>query len=266
MRFEPFSFISQKSFSQFAKRFFHFPKQSPSTIAFVSKDNVMKQKNIVIIGGNSGIGKAIAKLAEEKGATLFLYSRSGEGTNLLDISEDFDQMPNLPDTIDGLVYCPGTINLKPFHRISIADFQAEMNINFYGAVRVLQACMKNLKKADYASVVMFSTVAVQTGLGFHAGIASAKGAIEGLTRSLAAEWAPSHIRVNAIAPSLTDTPLAQQLISTEEKKAASDKRHPLGRIGTPEDIAAAAIYLLGEESSWMTGQILHVDGGMSALK
>lgn len=258
--------FAQKSFHQFAKRFFHFLKQSPSTIAFVLKDNVMKQKNIVIIGGNSGIGKAIATLAEEKGATLFLYSKSGEGTNPLDISEDFDQMPNLPDTIDGLVYCPGTINLKPFHRISIADFQAEMNINFYGAVRVLQACMKNLKKADHASVVMFSTVAVQTGLGFHAGIASAKGAIEGLTRSLAAEWAPSHIRVNAIAPSLTDTPLAQQLISTEEKKAASDKRHPLGRIGTPEDIAAAAIYLLGEESSWMTGQILHVDGGMSALK
>jgi NAD(P)-dependent dehydrogenase (short-subunit alcohol dehydrogenase family) len=165
-----------------------------------------------------------------------------------------------------LVYCPGTINLKPFHRIAISDFQNEMDINFFGAVRVLQACLKGLKKSDSASVVLFSTVAVQTGMGFHAGIASAKGAVEGLTRSLAAEWAPSKIRVNSIAPSLTDTPLASNLLSTPEKKEASDKRHPLGRIGSPEDLANAAFYLLSENSSWMTGQILHLDGGMSSLK
>jgi NAD(P)-dependent dehydrogenase (short-subunit alcohol dehydrogenase family) len=156
--------------------------------------------------------------------------------------------------------------LKPFHRISISDFQKEMDINFFGAVRVLQACLKGLKKSDTASVVLFSTVAVQTGMGFHAGIASAKGAVEGLSRSLAAEWAPSKIRVNTIAPSLTDTPLASSLLSTPDKKESSDKRHPLGRVGTPEDIAKAASYLLSEDSSWMTGQILHLDGGMSSLK
>ena len=226
----------------------------------------MKDKNIVIIGGNSGIGKAIAADLSSKGTNLFLYSKSGDGTTALDISSDFDVIPNLPEVIDGLVYCPGTINLKPFHRISISDFQKEMDINFFGAVRVLQACLKGLKKSDSASVVLFSTVAVQTGMGFHAGIASAKGAIEGLSRSLAAEWAPNKIRVNTIAPSLTDTPLASNLLSTPEKKESSDKRHPLGRVGTSEDIAKAASYLLSEDSSWMTGQILPLDGGMSSLK
>lgn len=226
----------------------------------------MKDKNIVIIGGNSGIGKALASELKELGANLFLYSKSGDGTTALDVSVDFETIPELPEIIDGLVYCPGTINLKPFHRISLADFQKEMEINFFGAVRVLQACLKGLKKSDAASVVLFSTVAVQTGMGFHAGIASAKGAIEGLSRSLAAEWAPNKIRVNTIAPSLTDTPLASSLLSTPEKKESSDKRHPLGRVGTSEDIAKAASYLLSGDSSWMTGQILHLDGGMSSLK
>ncbi|SDD09379.1 NAD(P)-dependent dehydrogenase, short-chain alcohol dehydrogenase family [Algoriphagus faecimaris] len=226
----------------------------------------MQEKNIVIIGGNSGIGKAVVEQLEAQGARLFLYSKSGDGTTELDTASDFDEIPNLPDTIDGLVYLPGTINLKPFHRISIADFQQELDINFLGAVRVLQACMKALKKSTSPSVVLYSTVAVQTGMGFHAGIAAAKGAIEGLTRSLAAEWAPAKIRVNAIAPSLTDTPLASTLLSTEDKKEASNKRHPLGRIGSPEDIANATVFLLSESSSWMTGQIIHLDGGMSNLK
>ncbi|MEX0883187.1 MAG: SDR family oxidoreductase, partial [Cyclobacteriaceae bacterium] len=131
---------------------------------------------------------------------------------------------------------------------------------------VLQAAQKGLKKSSGSSVVLFSTVAVQTGMGFHSSIASAKGAVEGLCRSLAAEWASFDIRVNAIAPSLTDTPLADPLLSNEEKKLAASKRHPLGRYGTVEDIAEAAYYLLSDKSSWMTGQVLKVDGGMSTLK
>jgi NAD(P)-dependent dehydrogenase (short-subunit alcohol dehydrogenase family) len=226
----------------------------------------MVGKNVVIIGGNSGIGKATAEMLRATGANLFLYSKSGSGTIALDTTVDFGEMPNLPEVIDGVVYAPGTINLKPFHRISIEDFKNEMDVNFFGAVRVLQACLKGLKKSSSPSVVLFSTVAVQTGMGFHAGIASAKGAIEGLTRSLAAEWAPSKIRVNAIAPSLTETPLASALLSTPEKKEASDKRHPLGRVGSASDIASTAVFLLSPQSSWMTGQILHVDGGMSNLK
>lgn len=226
----------------------------------------MKDKNIVIVGGNSGIGKATATLLRDAGANLFLYSKSGNGTQELDTSEDFSEIPGLPEVIDGVVYCPGTINLKPFHRISVADFQKEMDINFFGAVRVLQACLKGLKKSSNPAVVLYSTVAVQTGMGFHAGIASAKGAIEGLTRSLASEWAPNKIRVNAIAPSLTETSLASGLLSTPERKEASDKRHPLGRVGSAADIADSTVFLLSTKSSWMTGQIIHIDGGMSNLK
>jgi NAD(P)-dependent dehydrogenase (short-subunit alcohol dehydrogenase family) len=230
------------------------------------KKGSMRNKNIVLVGGNSGIGLATARLLKEAEANVFLFSKSGEGTTALDITEDFEELPGLPEVVDGLVYCPGTINLKPFHRISISDFKEEMEVNFIGAVRVLQSCLKTLKKSEVPSVVLYSTVAVQTGMGFHAGIASAKGAVEGLVRSLAAEWAPSKIRVNAIAPSLTDTPLAASLLATPDKKESSAKRHPLGRVGTPEDIAKASLYLLSEDSSWMTGQIIHVDGGLSVLK
>lgn len=226
----------------------------------------MKDKNFVVIGGNSGIGKVVATRLESLGANVFSYSRSQEGDNRLDISEDFDAIKNLPEVIDGLVYCPGTINLKPFHRFSIADFQNDYNINVLGAVRVLQACMKGLKKSNSASVVLFSTVAVGVGLGFHSSISSSKGAVEGLAKSLAAEWAPNKIRVNVIAPSLTDTPLANQLLSSDDKKEASNKRHPLGRYGEPEDIASAALYLLSGDASWMTGQVLHLDGGMSSVR
>jgi NAD(P)-dependent dehydrogenase (short-subunit alcohol dehydrogenase family) len=243
-------------------------KQIAHGSIYLSKETCtqMRGKNIVLVGGNSGIGKALATQLQENGATIFSYSRTGEGTAAIDFSTDFEELPGLPEIIDGVVYCPGTINLKPFHRISIADFKQEMEVNFYGAIRLLQACLKGLKKSSSPSVVLYSTVAVQTGMGFHAGIASAKGAVEGLTRSLAAEWAPNKIRVNAIAPSLTETPLASALLSTPEKKEASDKRHPLGRVGKAEDIAEATVFLLSEKSSWMTGQILHLDGGMSHLK
>lgn len=233
---------------------------------YKSMSQVMKNKNFVIVGGNSGIGKSVAENLRNEGATLYLYSKSGEGTHSLDVTQEPFEMEGLPEVIDGVVYCPGTIQLKPFHRIGLDAFKEEMEINFFGAVRVLQACLKGLKKSESASVVLFSTVAVQMGMGFHSGIASAKGAVEGLTRSLAAEWAPQKIRVNAIAPSLTDTPLATQLLASPEKREASDKRHPLGRVGTPEDIAAASRYLLSDESSWMTGQILHLDGGMSVIR
>lgn len=226
----------------------------------------MNKKNIVIIGGNSGIGKSIIEKLELLEANIFSYHRTGEGKDRLDVTDKFENIEGLPEVIDGLVYCPGTISLKPFHRFSIEDFQKDYEVNVLGAVKVLQACLKGLKKSESASVVLFSTVAVKMGLGFHSSISSAKGAVEGLAKSLAAEWAPNKIRVNVIAPSLTDTPLASALLGNDDKKEASNKRHPLGRYGQPEDIASAAVFLLSADAGWMTGQVLHIDGGMSSVK
>jgi NAD(P)-dependent dehydrogenase (short-subunit alcohol dehydrogenase family) len=163
------------------------------------------------------------------------------------------------------VYCPGSVVLKPFARIKAEDFAADYQLQVIGAVKILQTCMPKMKNAGNASVVLFSTVAVQTGFNFHSLVASSKGAVEGLTRALAAELAP-RIRINCIAPSITDTPLASALLSSQEKREANAQRHPLKKIGRPEDLANLAAFLLSEKSSWITGQILHADGGMSSLK
>jgi 3-oxoacyl-[acyl-carrier protein] reductase len=232
-------------------------------------------KNILVIGASSGIGAQVAAQLIEQGANVYAASRTAptnanivyfafDAANLDSLATDFAA---LPEVLHGVVYAPGTINLKPFHRLPIADFQKDFQINVLGAVAILQAVLPRLKKAEgEASVVLYSTVAVQTGMGFHASVAASKGAIEGLTRSLAAEWAANKIRVNAIAPSLTDTPLAKNLLSTPEKQEASNKRHPIGRTGTATDIANATTFLLSTKSSWMTGQILGVDGGMGAIR
>jgi NAD(P)-dependent dehydrogenase (short-subunit alcohol dehydrogenase family) len=232
----------------------------------------MQGKTILVFGASSGIGYELAKRLSAAGATVLSASRHApEGLDVQHLDWDAAQ-PNpdfgkqLPEVLHGLVYAPGTINLKPFNRVTNAELQAELQVNAFGAVAALQAAHLALKKAEGASVVLFSTVAVQTGMPYHAIVAMAKGAVEGLTRSLAAEWATNRIRVNAIAPSLTDTPLAQPLLSTPEKQDASNKRHPLGRYGTPADIATAAQFLLSDESTWMTGQVLGVDGGMGRLK
>jgi len=178
---------------------------------------------------------------------------------------DLDEL-QLPKRLQGLVYCPGSIRLRPFHRLTQDDFEADWQINVMGAVKSIQACLPALKKAGPpASIILFSTVAVATGMPFHASIASAKGAVEGLVRSLAAEFAPK-IRVNAIAPSLTDTRLANSLLSDEGKRKAAADRHPLKRVGRTADSAAAALFLLDGGASWITGQVLAVDGGMGAVR
>jgi 3-oxoacyl-[acyl-carrier protein] reductase len=234
----------------------------------------MEKKTYVIVGGSSGIGLEMTRRLSAESHRVVVASRTADKLEglvgvshiPLDITAASLSADALPPKLDGMVYCPGSIRLRPFRALKPDDFLADYQINLLGAVRSLQACLPALKKADDgASVVFFSTVAVKTGMPFHASIASAKGAVEGLTRSLAAELAPN-IRVNAVAPSLTDTPLAAPLLGSDEKRRAADDRHPLKRVGQPGDIAAAALYLLGEAGAWVTGQILHVDGGMGALR
>jgi NAD(P)-dependent dehydrogenase (short-subunit alcohol dehydrogenase family) len=228
--------------------------------------------NILVIGASSGIGSALAKQLIASGDQVVgTFNKTTQSTsgfaafqqlNVLDESLD---LSFVPDILDGLVYCPGAVNLKPFARIKPEDFISDYQLQLVGAVKVIQACLPKLKNAVSPSIVLFSTVAVQTGFNFHSLVASSKGAVEGLTKALAAEFAPK-IRVNCIAPSITDTPLAGTLLNTEEKKEANAQRHPLKKIGKPEDLANLAEFLLSEKSSWITGQILHADGGMSSVK
>ena len=234
----------------------------------------MEPNTIVVVGGSSGIGKAILKRLSQNGTDVISFSRTanlpeappGVAHHAFDaVAEPFPS-ETLPNHLGGLIYCPGSIRLRPFARLSADEFLEDYHLNFLGAVKVIQGCLPALKKSKSgAAIVLFSTVAVQTGMPFHASVAGAKGAIEGLTRSLAAELAP-RIRVNALAPSLTDTPLAGNLLSDENKRKASADRHPLKRIGSPEDIAAAAAFLLDPGNSWITGQIIPVDGGMGSIR
>lgn len=220
-------------------------------------------KSYLIIGGTSGIGLSLSQLLKAKGSHVITASRNGDIS--FDVLKDTLEASALPSVLDGVVYCPGSINMKPFHRLSEQDFLHDFSINTLGAIKTIQSVLPALKNSTQASIVLFSTVAVNQGMPFHASVATSKGAIEGLTKALAAEFAPK-IRVNCIAPSLTDTPLASKLLSSEEKKIAAAERHPLKQIGSPEDIAQMASFLLSDESKWISGQIIGVDGGMSSLR
>ncbi len=227
-------------------------------------------KNILIIGGSTGISAATAQLCIEKGNSIYTACRTRpeiEGIHHIpyDVLDPEAQLVGLPEQLDGFVYAPGSINLRPFRALKPEAFAADFEINTMGMIRSLQAVLPKLLNSPQASIVVYSTVAVQQGMPFHASVAVAKGALEGLTRSLAAEYAPK-IRVNAIAPSLTNTPLAGKLLSSEEKLEKMNERHPLKRVGTPQDFAECTYFLLSEQSSWMTGQVLGLDGGMGALK
>ena len=232
---------------------------------------MIKNKNILIIGGSSGIGLALADLLSSSN-NIYIASRSSDnlaGLNAHHItfdatSESLDTSL-LPEKLDGFVYCPGSINLRPFKGLSVEAFEKDFQINVTGAINSLKNVLGNLSASGNASIVFFSTVAVQTGMPFHSSVAASKGAIEGLTRSLAAEFAPK-IRVNAIAPSLVNTPLASKFLNNDTKLEKANERHPLGRIGSAKEIAQAAAFLLGEESSWMTGRVLQLDGGIGNLK
>jgi NAD(P)-dependent dehydrogenase (short-subunit alcohol dehydrogenase family) len=178
------------------------------------------------------------------------------------VSQDELDFSKLPETLDGFVYCPGSINLKPIKMLGLEAFREDMEINFFNLVKVVKQVLP--KMAEGSSMVFFSTVAVSVGMPFHTSVAAAKGAIEGFAKALAAEYTPK-VRINVIAPSLVDTPLASRLLNNDRKKEMMAERHPLKRVGTAADIANMAVFLLKEDSGWMTGQVLGVDGGMSSL-
>jgi len=219
-------------------------------------------KHFLLVGASSAIAQSTKSTLLANGYQVTQLSRN-ESFSDHEITDYVSALPSIDSRFDGLVYFPGSINLKPFRSLKLEDFQSDFNIHVLGAVNVLKTYQSNLNEG--ASVVLISSVAATTGMPFHASVASVKSAVEGLGRSLAAEWAPK-IRVNVVAPSLTVTPMAEKLTNSPEKIEAGAQRHPLKRLGNPSDLSNAISFLLGEESSWITGQVLAVDGGMGSLK
>lgn len=228
-------------------------------------------KNYLVIGGSSGIGKEISELLSKENI-VFSTSRnelneSNENIRHIkyDVLEDELDPELLPEQIDGFVYCPGTINLRPFRSLKLETFRNDLELNLIGAIKTLQIILTRLQQSPSSSIIFYSTVAVKTGMPFHSSVSSSKSALEGLTKSLAAEFAPK-IRVNCIAPSIVNTPLANKFLNTEDKIEKAAARHPLNKIGTAKEIAQLTQYLLDEKSKWVTGQVINIDGGISSVK
>ncbi|MEC8832984.1 MAG: SDR family oxidoreductase [Bacteroidota bacterium] len=226
------------------------------------------KKNILLIGGSYGIGLELAKKLS-KDNQVFVASRSNENLSGLEVTQiPFDALTEdisekaIPEKLDGFVYCPGSINLKPFKTMGVETIKNDMEINFIGLAKTVKSIINKMNEGS--SMVFFSTVAVGTGMPFHTSVSAAKGAIEGFARALAAEYAPK-VRVNVIAPSLVDTPLSERLLSNDKKKEMMSARHPMKRVGNTTDIANMASFLLDSNNSWITGQVIGVDGGMSSL-
>jgi NAD(P)-dependent dehydrogenase (short-subunit alcohol dehydrogenase family) len=231
----------------------------------------MNNAPFLIVGASKGIGRSIAEQLIDQGRSVITVARSGEPLVgvLRHIHADVvtDGLPNaeLPEALAGMVYAPGSIDLRPLRSLKPEDLRTAFEVNVVGAFRCAQATAERLKRVPGSSMLFFSTVAVAQGMPFHVSVAAAKGGVEGLVRSLAAELAPN-VRVNAIAPSLTDTSLAERLLNSPEKAKAAADRHPLKRIGNVGELAAMGVFLLSEEAEWITGQVIGVDGGLSRLR
>lgn len=225
----------------------------------------------LIVGSSSMIAQNLIEQLKQAGSEIITISRSDtkvEGVKrhyVADVTKFDQELPSIEEPISGFIYFPGTMSLKPFQNLKTENFEYDIHINFTSMVRCLEKYLKNLQSADHASIVLISTVAVQLGLPYHTSISAAKGAIEGFARALGAELAPK-VRVNVIAPSIVETPLAKPILDRPNQRENSSKRHPLQKIGQPADIAKMAKFLLSNDSDWITGQIFHVDGGISSLR
>lgn len=226
-------------------------------------------KNILIVGGSKGIGNAILKEQLEANNNVVNISRTTPDISHPNLEHhNLDVMENeLPETndLDALIYCPGSINLKPISRLSMDDFQNDFNINVLGAVKTIQKYLPNLKNGNTPSILLFSTVAAKLGMPFHASIATAKAGIEGLTKSLGAELAPN-IRVNAIAPTVTDTSLAEKLLRNDKMKENITERHPLKKYLNPKEVASMADFLMSDKAASISGQVFEMDCGIVSFK
>ena len=233
-----------------------------------NKVKLFNMKTIAIIGGSSGIGKSLVNIEKDRNKVVMIQ-RNASGIISDNVTEYLVDVLNeeLPDleSLDTLVYCPGSINLKPFSRLTEEDFKNDHEINVLGAIRVLQKYLPLLKKGTSPSVLLFSTVAVKMGMPFHASISAAKGAVEGLMKSLAAEYAPK-IRFNAIAPTLTNTRLAEKILRNDKLKDLSADRHPLKRYLEPDEVAEMASFIISDKGSALSGQIIEMDCGIVNLK
>ena len=228
------------------------------------------QKNILVIGGNSLIGQEVIKLSNSEGDNVIATSRSTIDLPLknfiqLDPNEDLSGLDALPDSIDALLYCPGSISLKSIQRMDISDIREDFRINVEGAFNIIKKVLPNLKKDNGASVVFISSVAANSGMTFHSSIATSKAALEGFARSLASELAP-RVAINCVAPSLTNTPMAEHLLDNEKKLQSSQERHPLNSIGDPVKVAKVIYNLFSAKEDWITGQTMSIDGGLSSLR
>lgn len=228
-------------------------------------------KEILILGASSGIGLSLTNRLLDSGHRVFAtyckkkiqISHPNLITSFFDTQNSNSFEFDLPEKLDGFVYCPGTINLKPFRSLKQDDFKLDFDVNVLGFIKSLQLLLKPLKKSNLSSVIGFSSVCAQSGFNFHASTATSKAALEGLFTSLAKEYAPK-ILFNIIAPSIIKSPLSEHLLNTEDKIERIATTHPIPRIGQPNDIGSLAYHIL-IESSWMTGQIIKVDGGKSKL-
>tara|TARA_R110000751_G_scaffold92387_3_gene180844 strand:- start:435 stop:1118 length:684 start_codon:yes stop_codon:yes gene_type:complete len=225
-------------------------------------------KTIVIVGGSKGIGKAIVGNLVDSHKVINLSRTPPEYThgNLTHYNVDIlkDDLPEIT-ALDDIVYCPGSINLKPISRLSLEDFREDFEINVIGAVKAIQKYLEVLKKGQHPSVLLFSTVASKLGMPYHASIATAKSGVEGLVKSLGAELAPT-IRINAIAPTVTDTELASKLLRNEKMIENIKERHPLKKFLDPKEVAGMAEFLLSEKASSISGQIFEMDYGIVTFK